>query len=54
MNLRWAVITQPLDQGQSYCQLQAMSGHTDPKTAMRYDHHLENLDHNAVNLLSYD
>ena len=31
-----------------------MSGHRDPKTVMRYDHHRENLDLNAVNHLSYD
>jgi hypothetical protein len=31
-----------------------MSGHKDPKTVMRYDHHRENLDLNAVNHLSYD
>ena len=29
-------------------------GHKDPKTVMRYDHHRENLDLNAVNYLSYD
>jgi integrase len=51
---RRAVITQPLDQGLGYCQLQVMSGHADPKTVTRYDHHLQNLDQNGVNLLSYD
>jgi len=31
-----------------------MSGHKDPKTVMRYDHHRENLDRSAVNFLSYE
>jgi hypothetical protein len=31
-----------------------MSGHKDPKTVMRYDHHRENLDRNAVSHLKYD
>ena len=31
-----------------------MSGHRDPKMVMRYDHHRENLDQNAVNHLNYD
>ncbi len=31
-----------------------MSGHQDPKTVMRYDHHRENIDLNAVNFLRYD
>ncbi len=35
-------------------QVQMMSGHKDPKTVMRYDHHRENLDLNAVNHLNYD
>jgi nanoRNase/pAp phosphatase (c-di-AMP/oligoRNAs hydrolase) len=30
-----------------------MSEHKDPKTVMRYDHHRENLDQNAVNFLDY-
>ena len=53
-DLRPADITQPLDQGLGYCQIWVMSGHADPKTVTRYDHHLENLDQNGVNLLSYD
>jgi integrase len=39
--------------GSATGRVQMMSGHTDPKTVMRYDHHRENLDQNAVNLLSY-
>jgi hypothetical protein len=38
----------------SYRQAQMMSGHRDPKTVMRYDHHRENLEQNAVNFLNYD
>jgi integrase/recombinase XerD len=53
-DLRRTAITRALDQGLSYRQVQMMSGHKDPKTVMRYDHHRENLDLNAVNYLSYD
>ena len=53
-DLRRTAITQALDQGLSYRQVQMMSGHKDPKTVMRYDHHRENLEQNAVNHLSYD
>jgi integrase len=53
-DLRRTAITRALDQGLSYRQVQMMSGHKDPKTVMRYDHHRENLDLNAVNHLSYD
>jgi len=38
----------------SYRQVQMMSKHRDPKTVMRYDHGLGNLDQNAVNFLGYD
>ena len=38
----------------SYPQIQMMSGHSDANTVMRCDHHRENLDQNAVNLLNYD
>jgi integrase/recombinase XerD len=53
-DLRRTAITRALDQGLSYRQVQMMSGHKDPKTVMRYDHHRENLDQNAVNHLNYD
>ncbi len=53
-DLRRTAITRALDQGLSYRQVQMMSGHRDPKTVMRYDHHRENLDLNAVNFLRYD
>ncbi|MEW6737779.1 MAG: tyrosine-type recombinase/integrase [Acidobacteriota bacterium] len=53
-DLRRTAITKALDQGLTYRQVQMMSGHKDPKTVMRYDHHRENLDQNAVNFLNYD
>jgi len=52
-DLRRTAITKALDQGLTYRQVQMMSGHRDPKTVMRYDHHRENLDQNAVNFLDY-
>jgi integrase/recombinase XerD len=53
-DLRRTAITRALDQGLSYRQVQMMSGHKDPKTVMRYDHHRENLEQNAVNFLRYE
>jgi integrase len=53
-DLRRTAITRALDQGLSYRQVQMMSGHRDPKTVMRNDHHRENLDQNAVNHLTYE
>ena len=52
-DLRRTAITRALDQNLSIRQVQMMSGHKDPKTVMRYDHHRENLDRSAVNFLSY-
>ena len=52
-DLRRTAITRALDQGLSYRQVQMMSGHRDPKTVMRYDHHRENMDQNAINFLNY-
>lgn len=53
-DLRRTAITQALEQGLSYRQVQMMSGHHDPKTVMRYDHGRANLAQNAVNFLSFD
>jgi integrase/recombinase XerD len=53
-DLRRTAITKALDQGLSYRQVQMMSGHRDPKTVMRYDHHRENLEQNVVNFLDYE
>jgi integrase/recombinase XerD len=52
-DLRRTAITRALDQNLTIRQVQMMSGHKDPKTVMRYDHHRENLDRSAVNYLSY-
>lgn len=53
-DLRRTAITRALDTGLTYRQVQMMSGHKDPKTVMRYDHHRENLEQNAINFLNYD
>lgn len=53
-DLRRTAITRALDKGLTYRQVQMMSGHKDPKTVMRYDHHRENLDQNAINYLDYE
>lgn len=53
-DLRRTAITRALDKGLTYRQVQMMSGHRDPKTVMRYDHHRENLEQNAINFLDYD
>jgi integrase/recombinase XerD len=53
-DLRRTAITRALDQNLTIRQVQMMSGHKDPKTIMRYDHHRENLDRSAVNFLSYE
>ena len=47
-------ITNALESGLSYRQVQTMSKHRDPKTVMRYDHGRENWEQNAVNLLGYN
>jgi site-specific recombinase XerD len=53
-DLRRTAITRALDKGLTYRQVQMMSGHKDPKTVMRYDHHRENLELNAINFLDYE
>jgi site-specific recombinase XerD len=53
-DLRRTAITRALDKGLTYRQVQMMSGHKDPKTVMRYDHHRENLEQNAINFLDYN
>ncbi|MGH9765632.1 MAG: tyrosine-type recombinase/integrase [Blastocatellia bacterium] len=40
---RRTAITTALDQGLSYQRAQMMSGHRDPKTVIRYDHHKERI-----------
>ena len=53
-DLRRTAITQALNSGLSYRQVQMMSKHKDPKTVMRYDHGRDNLEQSAVNFLKYD
>lgn len=53
-DLRRTAITRALDLGASYREVQAMSGHRDPRDVMRYDHGRTSLDVSAANLLSYD
>jgi len=48
-DLRRTAITQALDQGLSYWQVQMMSGNRYPKTIIRYNHHRQNMDQNAIN-----
>jgi integrase/recombinase XerD len=52
-DLRRTAITRAFDLGLSHRQVQAMSGHRDPRTVMRYDHNRVELDHNAINFLHY-
>jgi integrase/recombinase XerD len=52
-DLRRTAITRAFDLGLSHRQVQAMSGHRDPRTVMRYDHNRFDLAHNAINFLHY-
>lgn len=52
-DLRRTAITRAFDLGLSHRQVQAMSGHRDPRTVMRYDHNRFDLDQNAINFLHY-
>ena len=53
-DLRRTAITRALDMGIAYREIQMMSGHRDPKTVMKYDHHRTELERNPINLLNYD
>jgi integrase len=53
-DLRRTAIARALESGLTYRQVQIMSKHKDPKTAMRYDYGREKLDRNAVNFLDYE
>jgi integrase len=52
-DLRRTAITRAFDLGLSHRQVQAMSGHRDPRTVMRYDHNRFDLEQNAINYLHY-
>jgi site-specific recombinase XerD len=52
-DLRRTAITRALDQGLSYRQVRMMTGHKSLEMVMRYDHHRENMELNAVNFLDF-
>ena len=47
-SFRVFAVTNALENGATYQQVQMMSGHADPKTVARYDRGKDNLDRNAV------
>jgi site-specific recombinase XerD len=53
-DLRRTVVTELLNRGHSYREVQMVTKHRDPKTVMRYDHARENLESNPVNTFNYD
>jgi len=53
-DLRRTVVTELLNRGHSYREVQMVTKHRDPKTVMRYDHARENLENNPVNTFNYD
>lgn len=52
-DLRRTAITRALDQGLSHRQVRMMTGHRSLEMVLRYDHHRESLELNAVNFLNY-
>jgi integrase/recombinase XerD len=52
-DLRRTAITRALDQGLSHRQVRMMTGHKSLEMVLRYDHHRESLELNAVNFLNY-
>ncbi len=53
-DLRRTVVTELLNRGHSYREVQMVTKHRDPKTVMRYDHARENLENNPVNTFGYE
>jgi integrase/recombinase XerD len=53
-DLRRTAITRALDQGLSHRQVRMMTGHKSLEMVLRYDHHRESMELNAVNFLDYD
>ena len=53
-DLRRTVVTELLNRGHSYREVQMVTKHRDPKTVMKYDHARENLENNPVNTFSYE
>lgn len=52
-DMRRTVVTELLNRGHSYREVQMVTKHKDPKTVMRYDHARENLDNNPINTFDY-
>lgn len=53
-DLRRTVVTELLNRGHSYREVQMVTKHKDPKTVMRYDHARDNLDNNPINTFGYE
>ena len=53
-DLRRTVVTELLNRGHSYREVQMVTKHRDPKTVMRYDHARDNLENNPINSLTYE
>src|SRR5215213_701485 len=53
-DLRRTVVTELLNRGHSYREVQMVTKHRDPKTVMRYDRARENLDNNPINTFGYE
>lgn len=53
-DLRRTVVTELLNRGHSYREVQMVTKHRDPKTVMRYDHARDNLENNPVITFSYE
>ncbi len=52
-DLRRTVVTELLNRGHSYREVQMVTKHRDPKTVMRYDRARDNLENNPVNTFNY-
>src|SRR5215210_989922 len=53
-DLRRTVVTELLNRGHSYREVQMVTKHRDPKTVMRYDRARENLEANPINTFNYE
>jgi site-specific recombinase XerD len=53
-DLRRTVVTELLNRGHSYREVQMVTKHRDPKTVMRYDHARDNLQNNPVITFNYE
>ncbi|HYG10638.1 MAG TPA: tyrosine-type recombinase/integrase [Pyrinomonadaceae bacterium] len=53
-DLRRTVVTELLNRGHSYREVQMVTKHRDPKTVMRYDYARDNLDNNPINSFNYE